>query len=72
METERCLSVERQGTIDLEEMIVSPNLNRAITGIYDADLLGFASGVDLNRTLRKVDRSNALRLTYLERLFRDD
>jgi len=57
-EAERCLSVERQGTVDLEEMVMSTDLNGAITSIGDFDGPGVAAGVDFNRSLGKVDRSD--------------
>src|ERR671914_1227464 len=44
-EAERSLAVERQGTIDLEEVVMSADLYRPVTGIGDFDLLGFAVGV---------------------------
>jgi len=58
-EAKRGLSVECQGTVDLEEMVMSPDLNRAITSICDFDVLGFTASVDFNRSGRKVDRSDS-------------
>src|ERR671914_770237 len=47
-EAERGLAVERQGTVDLEEVVMSADLYRPVTGIGDFDLLGFAASVDFN------------------------
>src|ERR671918_862264 len=56
-EAERGLAVERQGTVDLEEVVMSADLYRPVTGIGDFDLLGFAASVDFNRSLRQLDHS---------------
>jgi hypothetical protein len=65
-ESERSRPVERHGTVDLEEMVMSADLDRAITDIYDFDLLGLAPGIDLDRALSEIDCPDSRRLAHVK------
>jgi hypothetical protein len=65
-ESERSRPVERQGTVNLEEVVMSADLDRTIAGVYDFDLLGFAPGVDLDRVFAEIDCSDSRRFAYVE------